>query len=132
MADTLLDGASRADVKIEALQVPFSLSCPHALWPKDGAAETSLLEIAEAHALPVFASAALGGMRLPLDGMKQLAQLFEGVETPAHIAMQFARSAPGIACALFGSCNPAHVQHMAGLNAIPTYSFGGNHGEPNE
>jgi aryl-alcohol dehydrogenase-like predicted oxidoreductase len=48
----------------------------------------------------------------------QVATALPGLSTDSQRAIQFARSAPGIASALVGMSNPSHVNENLGIAAV--------------
>jgi aryl-alcohol dehydrogenase-like predicted oxidoreductase len=58
----------------------------------------------------VIASAALGQGQLPARMKEALAEAFAGLTTHRQRSLHFARSLPGLASALFGSTEVAHVR----------------------
>ncbi len=96
---------------LRAIQVPFNAVMADAVTVdahegSDGA--TSALHFAQAAGLDVFAAAPLAGGRL-LDGLPgAVGDQLEG-ETAAQRALNFARSAPAVTAAVFGTHSPAHL-----------------------
>jgi aryl-alcohol dehydrogenase-like predicted oxidoreductase len=50
---------------------------------------------------------------------QQVRESLRGLRSDAQRALQFARSAEGITCALVGMKTPAHVDDNAGLVQVP-------------
>ncbi len=108
-----------------AVQLPFNLAMPEAftrgnqtLNPDASGGRVSFLEAAERLGITVFASAAvLQGQilnRIPEELRRAL-----GGETDAQRALQFARSAPGVATALVGMSRLEHVEENLKVAARP-------------
>ena len=66
----------------------------------------------------MFASASILQGRLAHQISESLQGGLHGLQTDAQSALQFARSAPGIACALVGMKTPAHVDENAALAKV--------------
>ncbi len=97
----------------EALQLPFNVHMADAFTvagqpDPDGDGRVSVLEYAAATGLDVFTSATLMQGRLA-DGLPDSVAAELAGETAAQRAINFARSAPGVTCALVGTGSPAHV-----------------------
>lgn len=95
-----------------AIQLPFSVHMADA-FTVDGQTgpegDQSVLEFALAAGLCVFASATLEGGDLAGEIPDAVAAQVAG-DTPAQRALNFARSAPGVTCALAGTTDPEHVR----------------------
>lgn len=89
------------------VQLPFSLGMQEALEPGHAA---GLLNVAGELGITVIASAPLGQGRLAGDLAPRLVNLIPGLATDAQRAIQFARSAPGIAAAVVGMSSSHHVE----------------------
>src|SRR5262249_47574490 len=100
-----------------ALQLPFNLDMDEAATFRNQGDRT-LLEAARDAGLSVFASASVLQGRLAHQISGSLQPAPQGLKTDAQRALQFARSAPGIACALVGMKTPAHVDENAALAKI--------------
>lgn len=89
------------------VQLPFSLGMQEALEPGPAA---GLLNVARELGITVIASAPLWQGRLTGDLPPRLVNLLPGLATGAQRAIQFARSAPGIAAAVVGMSSSRHVE----------------------
>ena len=98
--------AGGAGHRFKAVQLPFNAELDEAATLRNQG-ERTLLEKACDAGLAVFASASV------LQG-----RLAQG-PGEAQRALQFARSAPGITCALVGMKTPAHVEENAALATTP-------------
>jgi aryl-alcohol dehydrogenase-like predicted oxidoreductase len=106
----------------KAVQWPFNLAMIEVMrlptQPIDGV-PTSALAAAEHFGLATFISAPLcqGKLlgRLPED----LAEIFPEAKTDAQRALQFVRSAPGVAVPLVGMKHPDHIAENLALAAFP-------------
>lgn len=96
------------------VQLPFNLAMPEAL-----AANNDVLEAAARGGVTVVASAALLQARLARNVPPQLAAHIPGGRTDAQRAIQFARSAPGIAVALVGMSKAEHVRENLEVAEFP-------------
>jgi aryl-alcohol dehydrogenase-like predicted oxidoreductase len=67
----------------------------------------------------VVASASLLQAKLSQGLPEQLARQFPGLETDAQRAIQFTRSTPGIAVALVGMSDTAHVKQNLAVSSVP-------------
>jgi Predicted oxidoreductases (related to aryl-alcohol dehydrogenases) len=104
-------GAERSH--LAALQLPFNVQMADAFTvaghpDPDGDGPVSALEYAAAAGLDVFASASLVQGRLAEGLPDAVAAELDG-DTAVQRAINFARSAPGVTCALVGTGSPAHV-----------------------
>jgi aryl-alcohol dehydrogenase-like predicted oxidoreductase len=100
-----------------AIQLPFNLAMPEAAMASTQQVDRklrSLLEVARAHGLMVFASASLLQGQLAQGLPPEFQNWFPGMRTDAQRAIQFVRSTPGITCALVGMSNLEHVQENLG------------------
>jgi aryl-alcohol dehydrogenase-like predicted oxidoreductase len=105
-----------------AIQVPFNLAMAEARMATTqqvGRKLGSLLEVARAHRLMVFASASLLQGQLTQGLPAEVRSWFPGMRTDAQRAIQFVRSTPGITCALVGMSNVEHVRENLGTAATP-------------
>jgi len=111
------------------IQLPFNLAMTEAYGQR---AETlngermSVLDAAARLGISVVASASLLQARLAKELPETLAGAMAGPSSDATRAIQFARSAPGIAAALVGMSNPAHVRgnlEVAGYPPVPADRF---------
>ena len=79
----------------------------------------SVLEIAARLGITVVASASLYQARLSRNLPDEIRAKLPGTETDAQRAIQFVRSTPGIAVALVGMSNVAHVRENLALASLP-------------
>lgn len=96
-----------------AVQLPFNLALLEALSARTQTFERErlpFLQIARAQKLMVFSSASLLQGQLARGLPDEIRQLFPGLKTDAQRALQFARSTPGISCALVGMSRRDHVE----------------------
>lgn len=101
-----------------AIQLPFNLEMDEGRRLQTQAGRT-ILEAAIEHGLTVFASASVLQGKLAQGLPEPVRASLQGLRTDAQRALQFARSARGICCALVGMKNPAHVEENAALVRIP-------------
>lgn len=101
-----------------AVQLPFNIEMDEAatLRNQDG---RTLLEAAREAGVAVFASASVLQGRLAQMLPQPVRDALSGLRTDAQRALQFARSAPGVTCALVGMKTPAHVDDNAALAKFP-------------
>jgi aryl-alcohol dehydrogenase-like predicted oxidoreductase len=107
------------------IQLPFNLAMVEALsYPNQAVngQRRPVLEAARHFGINVVASASLLQSRLCGHLPEALVERMPGACTDAQRALQFVRSAPGIAVALAGMGRPEHVAENLGLAAIPPYS----------
>jgi len=109
-----------------AIQVPFSLGQPEALLNNNESIhhrKGSILEAAREYDLAVIGSASLNHMFLPPRALRSIAGLCPVLNHPAQVALNFARSTPGIDSALFGTRNPKHVENVLKVLEHPLLDF---------
>jgi len=112
------------DHHFRAIQLPFNLGMPEAIAKPTqllGADRVTAFEAAGRLGLTVFASGSLLQGRLaqlPPD----FAALVPGQDTDAQRALQFVRSAPGVASALVGMKTAAHVRENLAVATRPPLS----------
>lgn len=104
--------------RFRALQLPFNVEMDEAATFRNQG-ELTLLQAARAAGLMVFASASVLQGRLTQQLPQPVRDALHGVDTDAQRALQFARSTPGITCALVGMKTPAHVEENAALAKVP-------------
>jgi aryl-alcohol dehydrogenase-like predicted oxidoreductase len=104
------------------LQLPFNLAMGEAFGYANqtvGGAVRNVLDAAAAFGLTVVGSAALQQGRV----LERMGPVMEGripgFTTPAQRALQFARSAPGLATALVGMRHAGHVEENLAVAAAP-------------
>jgi aryl-alcohol dehydrogenase-like predicted oxidoreductase len=105
-----------------ALQLPFNLAMPEARMANTqqaGRKPATLLQVAKAHGLMVFASASLLEGQLAQGLPPELQSWFPGMRTDAQRAIQFVRSTPGVTCALVGMSSLEHVEENLGAASTP-------------
>jgi aryl-alcohol dehydrogenase-like predicted oxidoreductase len=105
-------------------QLPFNLAMPEALLvqnQKVGGEVVPMVEAAQRLGIALIASASLlqGQLSRGLPGF--VAQAL-GLENDLQRALQFARSAPGVAAALVGMGRPEHVAENMKLISVPPAS----------
>jgi aryl-alcohol dehydrogenase-like predicted oxidoreductase len=106
------------DHHFRALQLPFNLEMDEAATLKNQRDRT-LLEAARDAGLMVFASASVLQGRLTQQLPLTVRDALHGLRTDAQRALQFARSTPGISCALVGMKTPEHVEENTALLQFP-------------
>jgi len=121
--EDLLADAVRAggrDHHFRWIQLPLNLAMPEAgtlPTQRFGSALLTPLAAARAAGLRVQVSASL--MQARILGRLAAAGLPEGCRTPAQMALQFARSWPGVTTALCGMSRPGHVAENLELFGRP-------------
>ncbi len=117
------DRAGTTGTHLRAVQLPFNVHMADAFTldsheTADGPA--SALAFARAAGLDVFTSASLlqGDLADP-DGIPEAVDATLPGETPAQRAINFARSAPGVTCALVGTGSPGHVAENVAAGTHP-------------
>jgi len=105
------------------VQLPFNLAMLEALavrYQRAGGESMSLLEIAQRFGVTVMSSATLLQARLIGQLPAALRTHFSALTTDAQRAIQFARSAPGVATALVGMSRVDHVdENIATATVAP-------------
>lgn len=104
------------------IQLPFNLAVLEALTERNQRASGELmstLEAAQRLGVTVIGSAALLQRRLLGQIPERLREQFHGLTSDAQRAIQFARSAPGVATALVGMSRVEHVDDNVATAAIP-------------
>lgn len=104
------------------LQLPYNLVMTEAFAlvnQQVGDAFFSAIDAAEALGLAVITSATLKQGVLASPFMADLSPYFPEQQTDAQRAIQFARSTPGVTCALVGMRTPAHVVENLAVAAQP-------------
>jgi aryl-alcohol dehydrogenase-like predicted oxidoreductase len=108
-----------------AIQLPFNLGLPEA-FAKDnqkiGAKQVSLLSAAREFGIAVIASASLLQGKLAGKLPEFIRERMKS-DTNAEAAIQFARSAPGVATALVGMSRKEHVEANLKATARPIAKF---------
>jgi aryl-alcohol dehydrogenase-like predicted oxidoreductase len=103
--------AGRDQTGLEDIQLPFNVHMADAFTVRSHEFEgerRSALAVAHELGLDVFTSASLGQGALA-DGLPPAVDAELTGDTPAQRAINFARSAPGVTCALVGASDPDHV-----------------------
>ncbi|MCC6589656.1 MAG: aldo/keto reductase [Bryobacterales bacterium] len=116
---SLAEEVGGRDHRFRFIQLPFNLAMMEALTidREDG---LSVLQLAAESGITVIASASLLQSRLAENLPDQVAEALPGLPSDALRSIQFTRSAPGIATALVGMSNAAHVRsNMAIANHPP-------------
>jgi len=97
------------------VQLPFNLGMVEAMQAKP----ENVLHTAENLDITVVASASLLQARLTRELPEAIGERLPGLQTDAQRAIQFTRSTPGIAVALAGMSQAAHVIENLGVGAVP-------------
>lgn len=115
----LAEEVGGADNGFKFVQLPYNMYLDQALMMKnhilDGVAY-SILQAATKLGIGVFTSVPL--MQAKLLAPNVLPE-FGGLERPAHRAIQFVRSTPGVIAPLVGQKSPAHVEENLKLAKVP-------------
>lgn len=105
------------------IQLPVNLAMPEAFTrahDTDRGTPVSVLEIAARAGITAVGSAALLQGRLAEDGLPdELYRKLPGPRTAAELALQFARSTPGLTTALVGMGQAGHVARNLALCGFP-------------
>lgn len=104
------------------VQAPFNFAMTEILTRSNqplGGKMLTLIEAAAELDVHVIASASLLQSRLARDLPDALRAQFPGLETDAKRALQFARSAPGVAVALVGMSSLSHLRENLALRDVP-------------
>jgi aryl-alcohol dehydrogenase-like predicted oxidoreductase len=104
-----------ADNHFRFVQLPFNLGMVEAIERRP----ESVLEAAQRLGITVVASASLLQARLTRELPEAVAERLPGLATDAQRALQFTRSAPGIAVALAGMSQAEHVRENLGVAPVP-------------
>lgn len=110
------------DHHFRAIQLPLNLAMAEAAgYPNQLVGEEArcLLDAAAHHGITVVGSAALLQGEIPVRMPDALAARIPGCTTNAQRAVQFARSAPGLATALVGMSRKEHVAENLAVAGIP-------------
>jgi aryl-alcohol dehydrogenase-like predicted oxidoreductase len=100
------------------VELPFNVGMQETrLPPAEGGC--SVLDLAAELGITVIGSATLLQGRLSRDLPAEIVVALPGLQTDAQRAIQFSRSAPGIASALVGMRDTAHVTENLAVAAIP-------------
>ncbi|HEV2177552.1 MAG TPA: aldo/keto reductase [Terriglobia bacterium] len=116
-----------ADHHFRAVQLPLNLAMPEALTvntqPLDGRL-APLLHAAHKAGLMVFASASILQGQLAQGLPPEFARHLQGLSTDAQRAIQFARSTPGVTCALVGMSRREHVEENLATASVAPLGLG--------
>ncbi len=104
------------------IQLPYNLAMLEAMRQTTYEGK-NVLEQSVDLGVTAVASASLLQSRLSRNLPEPLHRLIRGVESDAQRAIQFTRSAPGIAVALVGMSNPAHVSENLGVARVAPIDF---------
>lgn len=119
--ESLARDVAGASHRFRFIQLPFNLAMPEAAAARreviDGR-NLTILEAATELGITVVASASLLQARLSRDLPESVAERLPGATTDAQRAIQFTRSAAGLAVALVGMSSPAHVAENAAIASI--------------
>lgn len=108
--------------RLRAVQAPLNLAMPEALAAATqavGARRLPLLQAATELGLTVFASGSLAQGRLAGNLPRGIVSAMPDLADDAARALQFTRSAPGLATALVGMKTPEHVRRNLALLDLP-------------
>ncbi len=103
------------------IQMPFNLAMPEALTLRNqcvNGKEVSTIEAAGELGVSVVSSASLLQGRVASGLPDEIRKSLGSLETDAQTAIQFVRSTPGVATALVGMSNRAHVEENLRLTQI--------------
>jgi aryl-alcohol dehydrogenase-like predicted oxidoreductase len=100
------------------VQLPFNLGMQEAMTDQVEGGR-SVLDLATELEITVIASASLLQARLSRHLPGEITHMMPGLTTDAQRAIQFARSTPGITCALVGMADTAHVAENLAVANIP-------------
>ena len=104
------------------IQLPLNLAMGEAIARRNETVDgkpATILEAAAHLGISVIASTSLLQARLAGNLPDEVAQSFPGFATDAQRALQFTRSAPGVAVALVGMSSAAHVKENLAVAAVP-------------
>lgn len=107
---------------LRVVQMPLSLATLEAMTLRNQPIGKNLLAALPAAGdlgLTVIASAALGQGQISPRLEQGLGETYGGLDTFSQRALQFVRSLPGVASALFGSVDAAHVRENLAVLAVP-------------
>ncbi len=110
------------------------IELPVSLWRREAFAATpyqrgrgvvNTLTLAAAEGLRVLASTPMGGRRDRSEAVGVLRRMFPHclIESPAMLALQFARSVPGVHAALAGVSTQAHIDELRALMELPRWDL---------
>ena len=104
------------------IQLPFNLAMPEAFTSRhellDGKMMTPL-EAAQRLSISVVSSASILQGKLAQELPTSFTSQMPGLQTDAQMAIQFARSTPGITTALVGMSSAPHVSENLGVAEVP-------------
>ncbi len=107
---------------LRVVQMPLSLATLEAMTLRNQPIGKNLLAALPAAGdlgLAVVASAALGQGQISSRLVQALGEAYGELNTFSQRALQFVRSLPGVASALFGSVDAAHVRENLAVLAVP-------------
>lgn len=105
-----------------AVQMPVNVAMPQAIAYSSqavGGARRPALSAARDLGLAAFGSASLLQGRLAEDLFDEIVEALPGLDEPAHRALQFARSAPGMTTSLVGVSRVEHARQDFALSLRP-------------
>lgn len=114
--------AAGGEHHFRVVQLPYNLTMTEALTEANqpiGDERMSLLKAAGELGVTVMGSASILQARLASNLQPAIADYFAGMHTDAQRAIQFARSAPGMATALVGMGRVEHVEENLAVAAVP-------------
>jgi aryl-alcohol dehydrogenase-like predicted oxidoreductase len=109
------------DHNFKVVQLPFNLAMIEAFTNVNqsvNGAPMTFLEAASKLGVTVMASASILQSRLASGLPPIVSEAFQGLQTDAQRAIQFARSTPGVTTALVGMSNISHVEENMGVAKI--------------
>lgn len=125
---TIAREVAGADHHFRFVQLPFNLAMPEALLRPNQAVDgktMAAVQAGRALGITLVTSAALLQGQLAVNLPPYIGEILN-LKTNSALAMQFARSAPGITTALVGMSNPAHVKtnlSIVGVEPAPRDQF---------
>lgn len=132
-----LDSLSLADVvkcardvagdqhHFRVIQLPYNLAMPEAYGRNNQRVDSKMVSTLEAAAefgVAVMASASIFQARLSRNLPAFIGERLQGLETDSQRSIQFVRSTPGVAVALVGMSQVAHVEENLFLARVPPAS----------
>jgi aryl-alcohol dehydrogenase-like predicted oxidoreductase len=110
--------------RFRVIQLPFNMALTEALLlrnqpPPTGRTKASALDVCSQYGLAVMASVPLAQGQLASHTARFPAGLFPGLASPAQIALQFSRSAPGVTTAVVGMKDRRHIEENMQLARLP-------------
>jgi aryl-alcohol dehydrogenase-like predicted oxidoreductase len=114
--------AGGSDHRFRCIQLPVNMAMPEAFSRRNDELDgqcASVLEVASANSIDAVGSASLLQAQLTRDLPAEVAERFPGAASDAQRALQFARSTPGIGCALVGMSRMEHLEENLGVARFP-------------